>query len=236
MTEQSASNPVQVIAVDGPAGAGKSSVARALAARLGWHYLDTGAMYRAVAAAALQRQIDPTDEDAVGALAEESDWLVTPDGEGRTQVSLDGQDMTGHLRTPEVTALVSRIADNGRARKKLRRLQRQIGEVGRVIMEGRDIGVYVFPDAQFRFFLDADLDERARRRLADLREAGREATLEQVKEDMHRRDEADSARAGASMEAARQAPGVRIVDTTDLTFDQVVQTLARIVIDEAGVK
>lgn len=218
----------QVIAIDGPAGSGKSTVARAVAGRLGLPYLDTGAMYRSVAFAALRMGVDPEDHDAVGRLARQIGIDV---GE---KVLVDGVDATIEIRGPEVTRAVSAVAANTDVRAELRRRQREWAEDhdGGVI-EGRDIGSVVFPEAALKVYLTAEDSERARRRfqeVTDLRYDGSSpglavesvATVEAVAADLARRDRADQTRAVSPLAVA---DGAVIIDTTGRTVDQIVDVV-----------
>jgi cytidylate kinase len=178
-----------VITIDGPAGAGKSTVARALAARLGFDYLDTGAMYRAVALAGLRTGIDWVNADAVAALAQ---GINIEFRQGR--VFLNGEDVTEELRSSEVTRASRYAADNDAVRRRLIELQRQFAEGKNVVTEGRDQGSLVFPDAEVKFFLTASPEERARRRLRDYQAAGENPPFQQVLEELLVRDARDASR------------------------------------------
>jgi CMP/dCMP kinase len=204
---------VRVIAIDGPAGAGKSTVARALAARLGLEYLDTGAMYRAVTLAAMRRGIDPTDLERVAELARE---LILEVGEHG--VLVDGIDATSEIRSREVTAAVSAVAANSAVRTELVRRQRQwANQRGGGVLEGRDIGSVVFPDAELKLYLTASPRVRAERRVA---EAG--GDVDEMAASIERRDHHDSSRVDSPLV---KADGSIVVDTTGLSIDEV---LARI--------
>lgn len=196
-----------VIAIDGPAGAGKSTVARALAARLGFTYLDTGAMYRCVALACMQRDGDPPAEVAAGAR------IVV--GE---RIMLDGRDVTEAIRSPEVSSAASRVAADPAVREALVAAQRRLLADGDWVAEGRDIGTVVAPDAELKVFLTADPAERARRRAAEL--GGDEAS---VLAEQEQRDVRDRSRAHSPL---RPAPDAVEVDTTGLSFDAVVERIA----------
>jgi len=205
---------MRVIAIDGPAGSGKSTVARQLADRLEMGYLDTGAMYRAVAFAALRRDIDPDDEPKVAALARDMDLSVSLEG-----VVVDGVDATVEIRGPEVTRAVSVVAANPGVREELRSRQREWAVVhdGGVI-EGRDIGTVVFPDAALKVYLTASPDARAQRRANEVTELD----YETVAADLARRDALDQGRDHSPLAAADDAIEV---DTTDRTVDEVVNVL-----------
>jgi cytidylate kinase len=210
---------VRVIAIDGPAGSGKSTVARALARRLGLDYLDTGAMYRAVTFAALRRGIDPEDVEPVARLAERVELEVGPAGvtvDGVTGVTVDGVDATVEIRGPEVTSAVSIVAANDAVRAELRRRQVAWAQAhGGGVIEGRDIGTVVFPDAELKVYLTADPEVRARRRhkeVADL-------AYDQVATSMAERDALDQGRSTAPLAVADDAV---VVDTTDRAVDDIV--------------
>lgn len=212
-----------VITIDGPAGAGKSTVARRLAQRLGVDFLDTGAMYRGVAAAALSAGLDPKDHVPVGRLAEQLhiafDWSADP-----PRLKVDGVDLTGRMRDPDVTAAVSEIAANPAVRRVLVRTQRIIGKQHpRLVTEGRDQGSVVFPDATAKFYLDASPAVRAARRAAELRAAGREVDEHKLLEQIVYRDERDSTRSDGPLICP---PDAARMDTSGMTLDEVVEHLA----------
>jgi cytidylate kinase len=206
---------VKVIAIDGPAGSGKSTVARRLAERLGLEYLDTGAMYRAVTFAALRRGIDPADTEPVEKLARAVEMDVSVDG-----VTVDGVDATIEIRGPEVSRAVSLVAANPGVRTELVRRQREwtIARGGGVL-EGRDIGTVVFPDAQLKVYLNARPEVRAERRAAEVTDLD----YETVAADMARRDALDQ---GRETDPLRLAVGALEIDTTDMTIEQIVDDLA----------
>ena len=205
---------MRVIAIDGPAGSGKSTVARRLAAQLGMSYLDTGAMYRAVAFAALRRDIDPDDEAKVAALARDLELRVSLDG-----VLVDGVDATVEIRGPEVTRAVSIVAANAGVRDELRRRQREWATAhGGGVIEGRDIGTVVFPDAELKVYLTASPDARAQRRANEVTELD----YETVAADLARRDALDQGREHSPLATADDAI---TVDTTDRSVDEVVGLL-----------
>jgi len=213
--------PVQmvpmIITIDGPAGAGKSTVARALARRLGFRYLDTGAMYRAVALAGLRRGVDwdwPADLAEVAARLD-----IRVRGE---RIFLDGEDVTEAVRSSEVTAVTRYAADNPRIRELLVAIQRGAAADQNIVTEGRDQGTVVFPDAACKVFLTAGAEERAKRRLQDLQAQGEPATLDQVLAAQQRRDQEDSTRA---VGALVRAPDAVEVLTDGLTSDEVVDRL-----------
>lgn len=207
------------IAIDGPAGAGKSTIARLLAEKLGILYLDTGAMYRAIGLKALRQGIDRRSEPAMAAMLDQTDLQIRFISKHQ-QVLLDGEDVSDLIRTPEVSIAASDVSVLTVVRLRLVDLQRRIAAVQDLILDGRDIGTYVLPDASDKFFLTADTGERARRRLLDLRSRGDQAaTLEQVLEDMIYRDHQDSNR---SLAPLRQAEDAVLVDTTGRSVEDVV--------------
>lgn len=205
---------MSVIAIDGPAGAGKSTVAKAVAEALGWRYLDTGAMYRIVALAALERGTSLDDPGALGALAEQLDMSVE---EGR--VLLEGDDVSERIRNHEVTRVASRVAAMQPVRDALVSRQRSVAERSDVVMEGRDIGSAVAPDAAVKVFLTASIEARARRRRAQLGLEADEATLRAIRVSLAERDDADARRAASPLARAKDAV---VVDSTSKKIDEVV--------------
>lgn len=209
------------VAIDGPAGAGKSFVAKAVAEALGFQYLDTGAMYRAVALAALEHRTCLEDQEAVRVLVEGLD--IEMDGDS---VRVDGRDVSSLLRSQEVTTTAARIAQQRAVRESLVNLQRELAANAEVVMEGRDIGSEVLPDADVKIFLTASLRERARRRSKQLGHAEDGATLADVEADIRRRDAADINR---DVSPLIQAADAHVVDTTAMSPDAVVQKICGIV-------
>ncbi|MBU2549913.1 MAG: (d)CMP kinase [Proteobacteria bacterium] len=215
----------RIITIDGPAGAGKSTLARALARRMGWSYLDTGAMYRAVALAVHEAGVDPSDEQAVERIVSGLNLDVSLDRE-TTRVFLSDLDVTDLIRAPQISALASAVSALPAVRRALVDHQRRIGDRGGIVAEGRDMGTVVFPEAGVKFFLTASLEERARRRFEELRLAGSEETPERVMKDMANRDRADSSRDLAPL---RPADDAIAVDSTAMSIDSVLDfMLARI--------
>ncbi|MGO8816091.1 MAG: (d)CMP kinase [Terriglobia bacterium] len=210
-----------VITIDGPAGAGKSTVAQKLATRLGLMYVDSGATYRAAALKVLESGVDPHDELAVAKLISTTDVRVTT-GEGEPRVLLDGADVTARLRTPEVTLAAAQVSRLPEVRAKLLQIQRAFARDRGVVMEGRDIGTVVFPHARLKVFLKADVEERARRRLKQDSRDGREATLEKTAYEIGRRDQLDAERKISPLMPAADAVEI---DSTDLLADQVVEQI-----------
>jgi len=214
-----------LIAIDGPAGAGKSTVAGRLAARLGVPYLDTGAMYRAVALLALRDGLTtPLDEESsrrVPNLMEKHRIDVEADISG-TRILVDGDDVSSELRSPECSLMASAVSAISEVRRGLVPLQRRLGLEKGGVMEGRDIGTVVFPDADLKVYLTASAEERALRRHRDLAEREMDVSIDQVREEQHRRDRQDTSRSDSPLQVAR---GSVVVDTTGLTLDEVVDRL-----------
>lgn len=203
----------KIIAVDGPAGAGKSTVSKICASRLGYTYIDTGAMYRAVALKVLLSG-KTLDENLI------SDIDIKLDEFGK--IFLDGGDVTREIRTPEVSRGASDVAKFGFVRKKLTQLQRDMAKRGKVIMDGRDIGTQVLPNADLKIFLTATVDERARRRFEELKAKNFAADFDQIKKDIALRDKQDSEREIAPL---AQAADAILLDSTNLTIEQVVEKI-----------
>lgn len=208
-----------VVAIDGPAGSGKTTVARRVAHRLGYTLVDTGALYRCVALAAMRRNTDAKDTAALVALTEGLD-VRFEDGRDAQRVVLDGEDVSEDIRQPAVSETASRISALAPVRTALLDTQRALGREGGVVLEGRDIGTVVFPDAEVKVFLQARDDIRARRRFEELRARGVEVDLEQTRAEMIRRDRRDAARDVAPMKPATDAT---VIDTGPLTIDQVIE-------------
>jgi cytidylate kinase len=225
LCQTSESTEPLVVAIDGPAGAGKSTVARRLADRLGIPYLDTGAMYRAVALLAIRAGLaDPLDEAAqlrVADLAAEHSIGLEGD-DGIVRVIVDGEDVSEAIRTPECALMASAVSAVSGVRRALVPIQRRLGLAHGCVMEGRDIGSVVFPDARLKVFLTASSDERARRRQLELRQKGIDTSVDEVKQQQHQRDVQDSSRADSPLQVAR---GSVVVDSTGLTLDEVVERL-----------
>lgn len=212
-----------VIAIDGPAGAGKSTIARRVAERLGFVYIDTGAMYRAVGLWAIRAGVDLDDAHKLEQLAAAARIEFEA---GSARVFLNGEDITEAIRTPEVASAASRISVYGGVRRAMVAEQRRIARDASVVMEGRDIGTVVFPEADVKIFLDASPQTRAWRRLRELRERGQEVPAEQVLAELEERDHRDRNRAEAPLV---QAPDAVYLDTTELSIEQVEEAVLRIV-------
>ena len=225
-----------IIAIDGPAGAGKSTVARELASRLRLRYVDSGATYRAAALKVLESDVPPGDANAViGVIGDARIELMTRDGESR--ILLDGRDVTGLIRTRAVTQAAAQVSRLPEVRKKLVALQRQLGVEG-VVMEGRDIGTVVFPEAKLKIYLEADPSERARRRLEQEEAQGHGTSLTQTADEIRQRDQLDAARKVSPLTPAEDA--VR-VDSSSLNAEAVVEQILKLasergLIDEFGAR
>ena len=213
-----------VITIDGPAGAGKSTVAKAVARALGFSYLDTGAMYRALTLKAMRSGCPLDDEEALVRLAGQTSIQLLPDPQTGTVVRLDGEDVSADIRTVEVTNQTFYIARAPRVREIMVDRQRQIGREQDVVVEGRDIGTVVFPQARYKFYLDANFEERARRRLTELQEKGKTVEAEQLKAELQERDQRDLTRPAGPL---KQAADAVVIDSTSLTIDGVVQEILR---------
>ncbi len=219
-----------IIAIDGPAGAGKTTTAREVARRLGFLHLDTGAMYRAIALHVLRTNTALQDAEAIGHLAETVDVALRHDQE-RQRIFLNAEDVTELVRTPEVTHAVTPVCEVPRVRARMVELQRLLGARGGVVAEGRDIGTVVFPQAELKIFLVADLQERARRRLREIEAAGLPANLPSVIHDIEERDCRDQQRSNSPL---KQAPDAIRLDTTKLSFQQQVEAILDYFLDKCG--
>lgn len=211
-----------VIAIDGPAGAGKSDISKMLAAQLGFAYLDTGAMYRAIALKALRGGVELDDSAALGDMLACTELDVRCSREGAPEVVLDGEDVTGLLRTQQVGDAASRVSALKLVREWLLEAQRSIARSGDVIMDGRDIGTEVLPDAEVKIYLTASCEVRARRRLTQLLQKGEHAELDDVMREVRERDERDMTR---DVSPLRQADDAVFVDSSDMTREEVVKAI-----------
>lgn len=212
------------IAIDGPAGAGKSTVAKLVAARLHYVYIDTGAMYRALAWAVQREKIAVTDEQAVAGLLAGNRIRLERVGQEQ-RVYWNETDITGEIRTPEVSQYASIVASNGEVRKQMLTLQRELAKQGRVVMDGRDIGTHVLPTAEIKIFLTASIRERAERRLAELAAKGHVTSLAELEAEIAERDRRDSEREFAPL---KQAEDAVLVDTTGKNIEEVVEQILQI--------
>jgi pantoate ligase/cytidylate kinase len=212
-----------IVAIDGPAGAGKSTVTRALALRLGLTYLDTGAMYRALAWWVLRQGVNPEDPQAVAPLLVDLDLDLSQNAQGQLRIQINGHDVSTAIRAPEVTAVVSAVAAHPCVRHRLTCLQQRLGERGGLVAEGRDTGTAVFPEAECKIFLTASVAERARRRAEDLRQQGYAVPdLAELERQITQRDERDSSRAVAPL---RQAPDALVLVTDGLDIEAVIEAM-----------
>lgn len=210
----------RIIAIDGPAGAGKSTVAKIAAERLGYTYIDTGAMYRGVAWKALRGADHVTDADILRAVREIDVRLSCTDA--GTRVTVDGTDVTEEIRTPAVTRIVSRVAALGPVREKMVELQRAMAAAGNVVMDGRDIATNVLPNADVKVFLSASVEERARRRCKEMRAKGYDVDLDELQKEIAARDKQDSERAISPL---RKADDAVLIDSTGLSIEGVVERI-----------
>lgn len=209
------------IAIDGPAGAGKSTIARRVAEKLGYVYVDTGAMYRAMALHFIRQGIDAADERAVAAACEGLSVSITH-VDGEQQVLLGGENVTAHLRTEEVGNMASATSVYGCVRQKLLSLQRELAAETDVIMDGRDIGTCVLPDAQVKIYLTASVETRARRRYDELRQKGMPCDMEAIKQDIVERDQRDTSREIAPL---RRAEDAVLVDSSQMSIEEVTERI-----------
>jgi cytidylate kinase len=210
-----------VVTIDGPAGAGKSYISRRLASMIGYSCLDTGAMYRAAGLFCLRHDVDLMDRAMVESSL--SDMAIAIDGD---RVFLNGEDVSGAIRTPEIDKMASMVSSVPAVRSRLTELQRKIGEQGRIVAEGRDMGTVVFPDARFKFFLTASSEERARRRVLQLEESGINADFNQILKSIKERDHADSVRDIAPLKKADDAVEI---DSTDMTREEVLEMMIAVI-------
>ncbi|VAW41887.1 Cytidylate kinase [hydrothermal vent metagenome] len=222
------SHRLEVVTIDGPSGVGKSTISRKLAARLGFTYLDTGAMYRGVALKCRQSGVDVHDERAVAGLMDVLDLRLLParSENEEVRVLLDGRDVSAAIRTPEISMLASAVSALRPVREKLTRMQQEMGAAGRIVAEGRDTGTVVFPGAAWKFYLDAGLAERVRRRIKQLRHRGETVDENEIFNQIVKRDRDDMERSLAPLKAAPDA--VRI-DSTDLGPDDVLARMLAVI-------
>lgn len=222
------SDRLEVVTIDGPSGVGKSTISRRVAAKLGFTYLDTGAMYRAVALKCQRAEIDFTDTETLQELLDTLDMQLMParfEGDD-VQVMLDGENVSELVRTPEISMLASAVSAFKPVRDTLTRMQQEMGAQGKIVAEGRDTGTVVFPKAAWKIYLDASPEERTRRRVDQLRNRGQVADEQEILAQIIKRDRDDSERTIAPLKAAQDAVHV---DTTSLTADQVLQRVLEVV-------
>jgi len=217
-----------IIAIDGPSGAGKSTVGRDLAQRLGYTFIDTGAMYRAVAWQALSRDIALDNTDALGEIARQARIELAG---SQPRVFVDGREITADIRTRETSQAASRVSAHPAVRRALVARQRELGDQGGVVMDGRDIGSVVFPGAEVKIYLDASARQRAGRRQRELAAAGVAADVDTIEREIRARDQADSTRADSPL---TRLPDALYVDTTSLTPEQVVERLLAVAVERGA--
>ena len=216
------SSTYEIITLDGPSGAGKSTIAKLLAKKLSFKYLDTGAMYRAVTLYMIKHHIDINNNNEV--ISALNNLSINFDNAGR--IYLDNEDVTEAIRSMEVVNLVSKVSSISAVRQNMVSLQRKIAEGGNYVVDGRDIGSVVFPDSKYKFYMDASLDERAKRRYNEELSKGKDITYEEVRESIRKRDEFDSNREDSPLVVPKNA---NIIDTTSMTIDEVVEKIANVI-------
>ncbi|EKV56677.1 (d)CMP kinase [Brachyspira hampsonii] len=216
------SSTYEIITLDGPSGAGKSTIAKLLANKLSFKYLDTGAMYRAVTLYMIKHNININDNNEV--ISALNNLSINFDNAGR--IYLDNEDVTEAIRSMEVVNLVSKVSSISIVRQNMVSLQRKIAEGGNYVVDGRDIGSVVFPDSKYKFYMDASLDERAKRRYNEELSKGKNISYEDIRESIRKRDEFDSNREDSPLVVAKNA---NIIDTTSMTIDEVVEKIANVI-------
>jgi len=214
-----------VVAIDGPAGSGKSSTAKEVAKRLGFTYVDTGAMYRAITLLAIRRKVSPENSELVVALADLIDIQFRWEN-GDLRTLLNGEDVSDEIRSAEVAQAVSPVSAIAGVREIMVKRQREMSRENNIVMEGRDIGTNVFPKADFKFYVTADVEVRARRRIGDYQKIGQNLSWEEIVEEIKKRDRIDSSRTHSPLKKAEDAV---IIDTTHLTFEEQVEKIIEIV-------
>lgn len=213
------------IAIDGPAAAGKSTIAKMTAKKLGYTYIDTGAMYRALTYKALEENIDINNGAALGGLLRRIDIMLEPLGENGQAVIVDGEDVSEAVRSSKVTAAVSAVATHNEVRELMVEKQRILGNAMGVVMDGRDIGTHVLPDAELKIFMTASVEERALRRYNENNKRGIESSLEMLKTEISERDRADSER---EVSPLKQAEDALFIDTTAMSIEEVAKEISRL--------
>ena len=211
-----------IITIDGPSGAGKSTVAKIVAEKLGLIYIDTGAMYRAVALLVKRSGISPDNEQELESLLRTATITVDRNSDNNVKVLLNSEDVSDNIRTIEISRLSSYLATKMVVRNRLRAMQMDMGAEGNIVAEGRDMGTYVFPNADFKFYLDASIDERARRRWLEPSAIDSRLTLNEIKHEIEQRDAQDSERSESPL---HPAPNAVIIDTTKLSADEVIRVV-----------
>ena len=211
-----------IITIDGPTGVGKSTVAKTVAVHLGLMYLDTGAMYRTVALQVMRNSLDLGNASELQSLLDNTHIEFVKDSSNALKIRLNGEDITNQIRSPQISKISSDVATKSEVRKKLVDIQRSVGKTGNIVVEGRDMGTYVFPEANFKFYLDASLNERANRRRNQLMENGIEIGMDKLLKDIELRDKQDTERMDSPLHPATNAV---IIDTTNLDTDEVVKRI-----------
>lgn len=209
-----------IITIDGPAGAGKSTVAKKVAHTLGYEYLDTGALYRAIALYLRDKKVPPVESDEMKTALSNVDIHFE-----KERIYLDGRDVSAEIRTVEIETIVSSYAKLSMVREKLLEIQRKLGSLGNIVADGRDMGTVVFPEAILKIYLNAELKERAKRRWNDIKASGRDLSLEEVEIQLKKRDEEDSKRKHSPL---RVPNGAFVIDSTDLTADQIAERVVEL--------
>lgn len=216
-----------IIALDGPASSGKSTTAKLLGEKIGFLYIDTGAMYRAMTVKAKRNNINYTDDSGIISLLDSTEITQQIDPEtGLTKTFLNNDDVSEEIRTPEISKGVSSVCAIPAVRRKLVELQRKMGQGQNVILDGRDIGTVVFPDADYKFYFDADLDIRAQRRYKEMKEKGIEITFEEIRNDIARRDKQDSEREDSPLKPAADAIHI---DTSKLSIEEQIEEIYKVI-------
>lgn len=226
-------NGIYSIAIDGPSGAGKSSLAKAAAAKFGFIYVDTGAIYRTVGLAAQRRGLDTHDEAAVSAILPQLEISMSYGANGEQRMSLNGEDVSGEIRRPDISKCASDVAAHASVRAFLLELQRRMARSQSVIMDGRDIGTVVLPEADLKIFLTASAEARAQRRLAELEAKGVESTFDEVLQNIKYRDAQDTSRAAAPL---KQAEDAVLLDTSDIDFAASLDKLSALIEERLHIK